>query len=1152
MGRSAREREVARHDAVRQRAARVLADVAAIGQDRGPRVSLELLSKFPTSEFWLRHENRMSVGGGHNNPLVTGELSGEDKRVSAAAAAGELRTGRAVLEQIDLVNLVEAKRAFAAAANGRAADEGHTTLDDDDNDDGLVDGALTLEEFIAAFARVCDVPIHELAHLFMKIDHNSDGLVSWDEFLSFVIQSEKGQEASRRMEGAQLEFEPQPRFAGPQPNAHSQRISKILFIPSRNHYVTTANDSSVRVWDGTTLKHLHTAAGSSWINDMVCLPDLATNKLVVASADRTVSFYEMATADPKRQYALYGRIVLLDLPLCLATWVQGAATPVLGCGDDTGCVSVFDARVLVQLVSRAGEGRKPLDSGQARKAKLYTLKLHSDWVTTITYVPHLHALLSSGLDSAIKLTVTRQLDAHGDGVLSEGELTTLHTLRGHTKGVHALVTLAVGGRQLGVSASLDRRVLVWNLETGDEMACLEGHRSYVQQVCADEANERLITLASDCEIRVWELATFSCAQAISPLGRPALSQCAAICYNAQHQCLVTGARELTLWQPRKFVIPLDVIRATALGPHGHKVPLVAVLHSELYQLAVTADESSIVSVWSVHTGRQLFRFEHKEARLTCMAFDCTLRRLVTGADDGAVRMFNFSSGELLQRYAAQTGGHIGETRHDEISAVLHVDVGGQEVMCAVGWSRQLWLWFRPSAHPAAAAAARGATGSPVRKPAAAVQLDAHVLHGHKADVLCIGFVPPSWLVRAALHAAPARARTHNACRPAALSAHPLGSDSQSSAPCPHASAPPAPASRTAQATGSYDGEVILWDLLRCELKRRLTPAHRPLPALTPLQPPRFSQPQLPTVSTPPPFRRKSTLRPVGAAVVAAASAGGSAGAPASARPARDEEELRLSASIERIAFLVPAQPASGGRRSQQQLRSSVGGLGASATSPLVVTVSAEGVLRFWHMASGHLLLELEAACEPNESLTALAIEETNTFLVTGDSGGYVRLWDVAAMADYSSELPAALDVRSAAYAPPPSESVRVLLTWRAHTRSVIAAEYLTGISGFLTAGADCTARMWSLAGEQIGVFGQAVPWDLAERSTWLDSEAVQVGVPSRHKDLPLAEVPLTDILPPPIIASLFTTLSGRRLSHAVGAAARSSFARTPERTGTRP
>ena len=328
----------------------------------------------------------------------------------------------------------------------------------------------------------------------------------------------------------------------------------------------------------------------------------------------------------------------------------------------------------------------------------------------------------------------------------------------------------------------------------------------------------------------------------------------------------------------------------------------------------------------------------------------------------------------------------------------------------------------------------------------------------------------------------------------------------------------------------------MWDVLHGDLKRRLVPAHRPLPALSTL---------------------KSTLRARGKS--RARASGGLRGKPdykpdirpaaaVSATPASagvalppSDDELRLSASIERIVFLNPpddgahgahgahGSPARSPGAPSRPHAGSGGGLArARAASPLIVAISADGGLSFWHLLSGQLVLELEGACEANESLTALAKEETNCFLVTGDSAGYVRLWDVAQLAEYAGRLPTLFDAASAAHTPPPADSARLLLTWRAHARSVIAAEYLTGISGFLTAGADCTVRIWSIAGEQIGVFGQHAPWDLAERGTWLDAEPAEVGVPSRHKDLPSAEVPLTDIFPPPVLASLVAALSGRR------------------------
>lgn len=71
--------------------------------------------------------------------------------------------------------------------------------------------------------------------------------------------------------------------------------------------------------------------------------------------------------------------------------------------------------------------------------------------------------------------------------------------------------------------------------------------------------------------------------------------------------------------------------------------------------------------------------------------------------------------------------------------------------------------------------------------------------------------------------------------------------------------------------------------------------------------------------------------------------------------------------------------------------------------------------------------------------------------------------------------------------PPPPDSTSLLFSWRAHLRCIVRLEYVKGLEGLVTCSTDCTVRMWTLRGEQIGMFGQEQPWALAERGTWFDS-----------------------------------------------------------------
>ena len=108
-------------------------------------------------------------------------------------------------------------------------------------------------------------------------------------------------------------------------------------------------------------------------------------------------------------------------------------------------------------------------------------------------------------------------------------------------------------------------------------------------------------------------------------------------------------------------------------------------------------------------------------------------------------------------------------------------------------------------------------------------------------------------------------------------------------------------------------------------------------------------------------------------------------------------------------------------------------------------------------------------------MQAVAGEETNTFLISGDSAGYLKVWDISEM----------LDSREAG-GPIRRETISLLFAWRGHVAAVSRLEYLKGIEGVVSASTDCTVRLWTLSGQQVGLFGQEARWSLSERATWLD------------------------------------------------------------------
>lgn len=56
-----------------------------------------------------------------------------------------------------------------------------------------------------------------------------------------------------------------------------------------------------------------------------------------------------------------------------------------------------------------------------------------------------------------------------------------------------------------------------------------------------------------------------------------------------------------------------------------------------------------MKLWNLDTGEKVFEFNkaHEDGGVTCLEFDATGRRLLTGGRDGVVRMWNFNNGHCL-------------------------------------------------------------------------------------------------------------------------------------------------------------------------------------------------------------------------------------------------------------------------------------------------------------------------------------------------------------------------------------------------------------------------------------------------------------------------------------------------------------------------
>ena len=108
--------------------------------------------------------------------------------------------------------------------------------------------------------------------------------------------------------------------------------------------------------------------------------------------------------------------------------------------------------------------------------------------------------------------------------------------------------------------------------------------------------------------------------------------------------------------------------------------------------------------------------------------------------------------------------------------------------------------------------------------------------------------------------------------------------------------------------------------------------------------------------------------------------------------------------------------------------------------------------------------------EQGESILAMCTDSKNKYLICGDTRGELRIWNIE---NYCCSVVSPV--------PFDSQSPPLFQSWQAHISPIIFCEWTDykGHGSFiLTASTDHTARLWTINGEEIGIFGQREQWDI--------------------------------------------------------------------------
>ncbi|XP_036453237.1 WD repeat-containing protein on Y chromosome [Colossoma macropomum] len=253
---------------------------------------------------------------------------------------------------------------------------------------------------------ISDAQIHEL---FMKIDYSGQGSVEWDEFCTYMQleYTEKEESVIRSKQAA---------FALPasiKPLSHGEPILRIHPTPDGT-IVTVREDGTVNYWSSklqlrkskSVFNERPIGRTPKWATDFTIMPQY--NKLIIGTGDREIQLYELSSLEP------YCQLNSLEtVPLKLDYCYTGPDECTIVYGDVQGCVNIIlmtsvgeTLRLWKKLPKVENVPSIGIDHAvQSPNMTYIRWKVHQDWVTEVKYFKSIPAVASTSNHEASALVI---------------------------------------------------------------------------------------------------------------------------------------------------------------------------------------------------------------------------------------------------------------------------------------------------------------------------------------------------------------------------------------------------------------------------------------------------------------------------------------------------------------------------------------------------------------------------------------------------------------------------------------------------------------------------------------------------------------------------------------------------------------------------
>jgi WD40 repeat protein/class 3 adenylate cyclase len=261
--------------------------------------------------------------------------------------------------------------------------------------------------------------------------------------------------------------------------------------------------------------------------------------------------------------------------------------------------------------------------------ELLTLDGHTNAVTGVSFGPDGRTAISASEDKTLKLW-----DVQSG--------TVIRTLEGHEGGV-CCVALSPDGRT-ALSGGEDNTLKLWDLQTGKPIRTLVGHVGAVRSVVFSPDDRTALSGSDDRTLRVWNLGTGKLLNTLS--GSAAAVDCVAV--SPDGHIALSGGDE-------NFVRRWNLQTGTELGSlAGHTGYISSIAFSPDGHRALSGSWDNTLKLWNLDTGTEIRSFIGHSQAVTAVAFNPGGGTILSGSADKTLRLWDLETGKEIGWFAGRT------------------------------------------------------------------------------------------------------------------------------------------------------------------------------------------------------------------------------------------------------------------------------------------------------------------------------------------------------------------------------------------------------------------------------------------------------------------------------------------------------------------